>query len=61
MNSFTSLINRINLLKQIPIFEKFNWFDLQKIARKVIVAEYKKGDLISKEGDPPDFFYCLVS
>ena len=61
MNSFTSLINRINLLKQIPIFEKLNWFDLQRIARKAIVAEYKKGDLISREGAPPDFFFCLVS
>ncbi|MCK5180251.1 MAG: cyclic nucleotide-binding domain-containing protein, partial [Candidatus Omnitrophica bacterium] len=61
MNGFTSLINRINLLKQIPIFEKLNWFDLQRVARKVVVAEYKKGDLISREGAPPDFFFCLVS
>ncbi|MBN1870265.1 MAG: cyclic nucleotide-binding domain-containing protein [Candidatus Omnitrophica bacterium] len=61
MNGLTSLINRINLLKQIPIFEKLNWFDLQKIARKSIVIECKKGDMICKEGNPPDFFYCLVS
>ena len=61
MNSFSSLINRINILKQIPIFEKLNWFDLQKIARKVVVAEYKKGDMVSREGALPDFFYCLIS
>jgi len=61
MGNLSSLINRLNLVKQIPIFEKLNWFELQKIARKSVVAEYKKGDLISEEGSPPDFFYCLVS
>ena len=61
MGNLSSLINRLNLVKQIPIFEKLNWFELQKVARKSIVVEYKKGDLISKEGNPPDFFYCLVS
>ena len=61
MGNLSSLINRLNLVKQIPIFEKLNWFELQKIARKSIVVEYKKGDLISEEGSPPDFFYCLVS
>jgi NTE family protein len=61
MANSSSFIRRLNLLKQIPIFEKLNWFDLQKIARKVIVVEYKKGDVISKEGNPPDFLFCLVS
>jgi len=57
----SSFISRLNFLRQIPIFTKLNWFELQKIARKSIVSEYKKGDLVSKEGNPPDFFYCLVS
>lgn len=61
MSNLSSLINRFNLVKQIPIFADLNWLDLQKIARKAIVSEYKKGDIICKEGDPPDFFYCLVS
>lgn len=61
MSGLSSLINRLNLLKQIPVFEKLNWFELQKIARKSTVAEYKKGDLICVEGSPPDFFYCLIS
>ena len=61
MSSLSSLINRLNLVKQIPIFEKLNWFELQKVARKSIITEYKKGDLISEEGGPPDFFYCLIS
>jgi len=61
MANSSSFIRRLNLLKQIPIFEKLNWFDLQKIARKVIIVEYKKGDIISREGNPPDFLFCLVS
>ncbi len=61
MGNLISLISRINILKQIPIFEKLNWFDLQRIARKAIISDHKKGDVISREGNPPDFFFCLVS
>jgi len=61
MGNLSSLINRLNLVRQIPIFEKLNWFELQKVARKSTVAEYKKGDLVSEEGNLPDFLYCLVS
>jgi predicted acylesterase/phospholipase RssA/CRP-like cAMP-binding protein len=61
MTGISSLINRFNVVKQIPIFNKLNWFELQKIARNCIIQEYKKGDIIRKEGDPADYFYCLVS
>ena len=61
MSGLTSLVNRFNLVKQIPIFSTLNWFEWQKIARKSAVSEYKKGDLICQEGTPPDYFYCLVS
>lgn len=61
MSGISSLVNRLNLVKQIPIFEKLNWFEHQKIARKAVVTEYKKGALICQEGSPPDYFYCLVS
>ncbi len=57
----SSFINRFNLVKQIPAFAKLNWIEIQRIARKSIIAEYDKGDLICKEGSPPDFFYCLIS
>ncbi|MDO8580588.1 MAG: patatin-like phospholipase family protein [Candidatus Omnitrophota bacterium] len=61
MSNLSSLINRFHLLKQIPVFSKLHLLDLHRIARKTIVAEYKKGDIIAKEGNPPDYFYCLVS
>lgn len=54
-------LNRFNTVKQIPIFAKLNWYDLQRIARKSTLEEFKKGEVICREGTPPDYFYCLVS
>ncbi len=61
MPNIFSLIKRFNLVRGIPLFSKLNWLEIRRIAKKAIVEEYKKGDFIRKEGDPPDFFYCLVS
>lgn len=61
MAGLSSLLYRFGLVRQIPIFSKLNWFEIRRIARKAIIEEYKKGDIIRKAGDPADFFYCLVS
>lgn len=52
---------RLQIVRQIPIFSKLNWFDAQKVARKAEIVEYKKGDLISAEGAPADYFYSVIS
>lgn len=56
-----SFFNRYQIVKQIPIFSKLNWFNIQRIARKAIIVEKNKGDIICEQGAPPDYFYCLVS
>jgi len=61
MSLIDSFMNRFNIVKQIPIFASLNWFDLQRIARKSILDHYKKGETIRREGDPADYFYCVVS
>ena len=61
MTGLHSFINSFNVIKQIPIFSKLSWFDQQRIARKCILEEFKKGEIIRREGDPADFFYCVVS
>ncbi|MFA5088685.1 MAG: patatin-like phospholipase family protein [Candidatus Omnitrophota bacterium] len=61
MADIPNIVNRFAIVKQIPIFHKLNWFDLQKIARKATVVEYKKGDIIYCQGDPPNNFFCLIS
>lgn len=57
----SSFLNRYHSVKQIPIFLKLNWFEQQKIARKSRMVEYKKGEILCREGNPADFFYCLIS
>lgn len=61
MTGLSSFLNKLNIVKQIPIFSKLGWIDQQKIAIKSVISEHKKGDIIRQEGDPADYFYCLIS
>ncbi len=61
MSGITSFLHSLNLIKQIPIFAKLNWFEQQKIARKSVIVEYKKGETVRRVGDPADYFYCLIT
>jgi predicted acylesterase/phospholipase RssA/cellulose biosynthesis protein BcsQ len=56
-----TFFQRLQIVRQIPIFSRLNWFDAQKVARKAAIVEYKKGDLISREGAPADYFYSVIS
>lgn len=57
----SSFYQQFQMIKAIPVFSHLNWYDLQRIARRAQIDSYRKGDLISKEGDPPDYLYCLSS
>ena len=61
MNILTKSINRLLIARQIPIFSKLSWLELRAIARKCKLVEYKKGDVIYRNGSPADAFYCLIS
>jgi len=61
MASLPSLISRFNFVRQIPVFSKLSWLQIRKIARSSQIVEYKKGDIIRRQGDPADAFYCLVA
>ncbi|MBF0489480.1 MAG: patatin-like phospholipase family protein [Candidatus Omnitrophica bacterium] len=61
MTALPSFFNKIAVIKQIPIFEGLNWFELNRIARKVELVEFNKGDVICKQEDPADAFYAVVS
>jgi predicted acylesterase/phospholipase RssA/cellulose biosynthesis protein BcsQ len=56
-----SYLNKLAVVKQIPLFAQLNFFELNRIARRATFVDYKKGDLICKQGAPADAFYCLVS
>lgn len=53
--------NKLPVLKQIPIFQGLNWFELNRISRHVEIVDFNKGDIICKQGAPADAFYALVS
>ncbi len=53
--------NKLSILKQIPIFQGLNWFELNRISRHVEIVDYNKGDIICHQGAPADAFYALVS
>ncbi len=62
MNENTSsLLNRFSIVKQIPVFRSLNWLEIHRIATHANIFECKKGEVIRREGDEPDAFYCLVS
>ena len=53
--------NKIPILKQIPIFQGLNWFELNRVSRFVELVDFNKGDIICQQGAPADAFYALVS
>lgn len=61
MSSMASYLNKLSVVKQIPIFQQLNFFELNRIARKSELVTYKKGELICKQDSPADAFYCLTS
>ncbi len=61
VNIVISIVQRYKLLKEIPLFKNVGWYPLQRIARRVHIIEFKKGEIVRREGDPPDALYCLVS
>ena len=61
MNELSKVINKFTIVRQIPLFSKLNWFDVNFIISRCSLLEYKKGNIIYNEGDPPDALYCLVS
>lgn len=61
MTDFQVPLNKIEIIKQLPVFGKLGWFELLKIAGRSNLVEYKKGEIICREGSPADAFYCLVS
>ncbi len=54
-------LDKAIIIKQIPLFS-----ELSRAAQKIIednsyVVEYKKDQIVYREGDSPDSFYCLIT
>lgn len=53
-------INKDLLLGEVPLFSSCSQEEIVLIREKSFVAEYKKGEVIYKEGSSPSAFYCLL-
>ncbi len=53
-------VNNSYILKDIPLFAGLSAKELVYIKKKSSFAEYKKGQVIYKEGSAPSFFYCII-
>ena len=61
MAGLKHFVHKLRIAKQIPIFSSLSWLQLRRIVRKSQLIEFKKGEIIYREGSDPDAFYCLVS
>ena len=61
MTALPSFLNKLAVIKQIPLFSGLNWFELNRISRRVDLVDFNKGDIVCKKGDPADAFYAVVS
>lgn len=61
MNKLFPTIDVSSLIRQLPLFSNLSWWDFRIVAEKSTIREYKKGEIIYKEGDPPNAFYYIIS
>ncbi|MEE8359290.1 MAG: patatin-like phospholipase family protein [Candidatus Omnitrophota bacterium] len=55
------IVNKFSIVDSLPLFSKLSFFQKNFIVSKSEVIELKKGEVVYKEGSPPDYFYCIVS
>ncbi len=54
-------INKDLALRETPLFAGLSDEEYAYIKERSSIAEYKKNQIIYKEGSPPSAFYCLIS
>jgi len=55
------LVNKYLIIDSLPLFSDLSILQKQSIASRCQIVEFKKGEIVYKEGDPPDYFYCMVN
>ncbi|MCG3175980.1 MAG: hypothetical protein MOGMAGMI_00918 [Candidatus Omnitrophica bacterium] len=54
-------IDKVTLLAQCPLFSGLSQWELKSISQLMRLVEYKKGELVYREGEEADGFYVVVS
>jgi HEAT repeat protein len=55
-----STVEKILLLRSVPLFERLSGEDLASLARLAVGEIREKGEVVFKEGDPGDALYVIV-
>ena len=53
--------DKVVILRRVPVFAACTEDQLHLIADRTRLVEYKKGELVYREGDPADAFYIISS
>ncbi|MBI2095668.1 MAG: cyclic nucleotide-binding domain-containing protein [Candidatus Omnitrophica bacterium] len=54
-------VDKVILLSQCPVFSGLNQWELQSISRLMRLVEYKRDEVVYREGGDADGFYVIVS
>ncbi len=55
------LFDKSVIFRQIPLFAELNPFERKLIFDSLEVVEIKKSQMIYRQSDPPDAFYCIIT
>src|SRR3989338_2477889 len=60
-NSRFEKIDKVVLLAQCPLFSGLSTWELRSISQLMRLVEYRKDELVYREGGEPESFYVIVS
>ncbi len=55
------LFDKSLIFGHIPFFSDLKFFEKKLVFESIEIVEVKRSELIYKQGDPPDAFYCIIS
>lgn len=61
MNRSSYLFDKSLIFRQIPLFSRLSFFKRKLIFDALEIFEYKKSEIIYRQNDPPDAFYCIIT
>ncbi len=61
MAEITYLTNKFSVIDSLSLFSDLSFFQKRFISSRCRVDEFEKGEILYNEGDPPDYFYCMVN
>ena len=61
MDKPTLLFDKSLIFRHIPLFANLNFFERRLVLNSLEIVEVKRSEIIYRQGDPPDAFYCILT